>query len=144
MKARHLIRLAAAVAAAVLSGCSLGVAEAPLDPDAAALAIAGPREGLVYNEADDEDPEAPGIQLWLRVDVEDEDIERVNLALPVDAWSASDVVSEDQSGRRAAFFEVTLREGAEHPVVASTPALVGLEVREVLVAAPPSPNEPAQ
>lgn len=126
----------AALVLALAAGCSLGVDEVTLEPGAAPLAIAGPRDGLVYTAADDEDPEAPGIQLWLRVDVDDADIERVDLAMPASSWSASDVVSEDLSGRRAAFFAITLDGGAEHPVVASAPAQSGVEVRAVLVAAP--------
>jgi hypothetical protein len=106
-----------------------------------ALSIAGPRAGadagsLVYNAADDEDAVRPGIQLTLRVDVQDEGIERVDLAL--DAGDAQDdVVAEDLEGNRAAFFAVDVADDSvDHQVVARAvlPA-VAAEVRAVLAAA---------
>jgi hypothetical protein len=91
-------------------------------PDAveyvAPLAIAGPHDELVYNDADDEDRDVDGIQLTVRVDLADDigaDIERVDLT--VRDLTLSDVVTEDLAGRRAAFFDVTLA-GTDTQVIA--------------------------
>lgn len=94
-------------AVASSSACSAGI-PALAEPDAppAPLAIAGPHEELVYTVADDEDPDAPGIQLVVRVDVEDEAIDVVELA--VHGVLARDAVADDLAGRRAAFFDVSL------------------------------------
>ncbi len=121
------------VVAALGSGCAAGIGEVPFDaPPPPPLSIAGPGEGLAYTAADDEDPEAPGIQITVRVDVDDEGIQRVGFSLPREGLALDDVVSEDLAGRRAAFFPVTLDAAAEHPAVARAP---GVEVRAVLVAA---------
>lgn len=92
-----------------LSGCSLGVDALGVDTmadEGPALAIAGPHDQLVYNVADDVDPDHDGIQLTVRVDVASPAIERVELG--VREVGLSDVVAEDLAGRRAAFFDVTL------------------------------------
>lgn len=96
-------------------GAAVGAVGAGDDVVTAPLMIAGPHDELVYNAADDEDADAPGIQLTVRVDVAP-DIERVDLVIVDDQWS--DVVTEDLAGRRAAFFDVTLI-GTDTPVTAS-------------------------
>lgn len=123
--------LHALVAVLAMPACSLGLGDVVMEQAAAPipLTIAGPRDGLVYTNADDEDPILAGLQLTLRVDVDDESIARVDLAC--DAVDLSDVVTDDLDGRRAAFFPVTLGDATEHPVVARAAAV---EVRALLVA----------
>ena len=121
---------------AVLAGagaCSIDIQDAPVEmnPTPPAMTIVGPSDGLFYNAADDEDPATPGIQLTLRVDVDDEAIADVDLA--VDGATQSDVVAEDLSGRRAAFFAVTLGSADEHAVVARS---LHAEAHAVLRAVP--------
>lgn len=106
---------------ATSTACGAGVHLGPAEAGeyVAPLAIAGPHDALVYNDADDEDRDVDGIQLTLRVDLLDdigEDIERVDLAV-LDV-AMNDVVTEDLAGRRAAFFDVTLV-GSDTPVIAS-------------------------
>jgi hypothetical protein len=109
---------AALVVIALASGCALDVGPADVIDKAkpAPLAIVGPNEGLFYTDADDVDPAVPGIQLTVRVDVQDDTIDVVHLAL--DQNDASAVVAEDLAGRRAAFFDVTLASTGEHPALA--------------------------
>jgi hypothetical protein len=125
------IALAALTALTALTGCALDIGPADVLENAkpAPLAIVGPDEGLFYTEADDVDPVAPGIQLTVRVDVQDEAIDVVHLAL--DQHDASEAVTEDLAGRRAAFFDVTLASTGEHPALA---VAHGAEARAVFIA----------
>jgi hypothetical protein len=104
------------------SGCALEIGPADVIEKAqpAPLAIVGPDEGLFYTDADDVDPGMPGIQLTVRVDVQDEAIDTVHLALEQN--DTSEVVVEDLAGRRAAFFDVTLASTGAHPAVATAHA----------------------
>lgn len=109
------------VVVATSMACGAGVYLAPAEEPAyvAPIAIAGPHDALVYNDADDEDRALDGIQLVVRVDLADDigaDIERVDLA--VGDIAMNDVVTEDLAGRRAAFFDVTLA-GTDTRVIAS-------------------------
>ena len=107
-------------------GCSGGVdALSPYQADTQTpLAIAGPHATLVYTSADDDDLDSTGIQLVLRVDVDDELIQSVELTLP--GAALADVVAEDLAGRRAAFFQVTLA-GLDTPVTARAAGAVEVQ-----------------
>ena len=112
------LALVALFAVHIATGCSIDVDPlgAPEAIETVALEIAGPHEALVYNVADDEDPGCSGIQLTLRVDVAQDDIEAVDLL--VRDIALTDVVTADLAGRRAAFFDVTLV-GTDTQVIAA-------------------------
>lgn len=141
IRALHALALVfVALAVTSTTACSAGLGDLELGDGPAPFTIIGPREGLVYTDADDEDELRAGIQLVLRVDVDDEAVEQVDLAMPAEGFSLTDVVAEDLSGRRAAFFEVTLDDtgsaGGEHEVVATSPDVLEAAARAVLVARP--------
>ena len=111
----------AALSLTALAGCSASVPALPPYEGQAGqapvvLAIAGPHEELIYSTADDDDLQEPGIQIVLRVDVQDERIMQVHMAVN-DGAASDDVVAEDLAGRRAAFFPVTLA-GVDTPLMA--------------------------
>ena len=131
-RARTALGIAGGIVGVLVSAaCSTGVAPIEIVDDAkpTPLAIVGPNEGLFYTDADDDDPATPGIQLTVRVDVDDDAMSEVRLAVDADALTA--VVSEDLAGRRAAFFDVTLASTGEHPAVARA---LDAEARATLVA----------
>lgn len=110
-----LASLFAAAAIGTLSpACSLGVEPSPLEEDTLELPplleLETPRADLVYSAADDEDPNVPGVQLHLRVRVNDLEngvwLEDVALGTAGSVQRTS--VHEDWRGWRCAQLPITV------------------------------------
>lgn len=117
------VLLAAMLVVSLGEGCSLEASlpeleEAPLEPLPPLLAFAHPYDGLRYTEADDEDPDAEGIQLPVRVAVNDAahgvSLESVEIVCAEAELVGFAPVEEDELGARYAVLDaMTFMPGAE-------------------------------
>lgn len=123
--AQALASLFAAAALGTLSpGCSLGVEAPLLEEDSAPLPpplleLETPCADLVYSAADDEEPNVPGVQLHLRVRVNDVEngVWLEDVALGTEGNVQRATVHEDWRGQRSAQLPITVLPGDEPTTV---------------------------